>query len=548
MSPRLDIDALSPAELKSLVLKLLEEAAENQRTIGALRDELARLKGAPGRPDIKPSVKPDIKPSGMEKATEPQPATPGKDRRRGEVRAKLTINEERKLEADAPTGSRFKGYASFLVQDLVIRPHVTDFLRACWRTPDGKTVIAPLPPGVDGHFGPELRRLVLALYHQGQVTAGRLVTLLRGIGVLISKRQVVRLLIAGKQGFLDEARDGLRAGLTKSGWITVDDTGARHKGKNGYCTQIGNACFTWFGTTASKSRLNFLEVLRAGYGDYVVNDEALAYMRARSLAGPVIDLLSEHPDRWFADRAAWNAHLDRLGISALKVHPDPVRIATEGALWGSVKAHGFLPDTVIVSDDAGQFNVGQHGLCWIHDERLVHKLDTFTDAQRAAQRRIRGLIWLLYANLKAWRRHPSPERKAVLSARFDRIFGHKTGFATLDRLLTRQRANKSELLKVLERPDIPLHTNGSENDVRCQVTKRKISGGTRADVGRDCRDAFLGLNKTCGKNGIEFWDSLGARLKVPGCRHIPALAEIVSARPPPAAMIASAFAPVTYRG
>ena len=57
MSPRLDIDALSPTELKSLVLKLLEEAAENQRTIGALRDELARLKGAPGRPDIKPSVK-----------------------------------------------------------------------------------------------------------------------------------------------------------------------------------------------------------------------------------------------------------------------------------------------------------------------------------------------------------------------------------------------------------------------------------------------------------------------------------------------------------
>src|SRR5271155_83457 len=309
MSRPPDIDALTPAELKSLALQLLEAAAEDQRTIAALRDELARLKGGPGRPDIKPNVKP----SGMEKATEPKlEEPPGKDRRRGEVRAKLTINEERKLEADAPLGSRFKGYASFLVQDLVIRPHVTDFLRACWRTPDGKTVIAPLPPGVDGHFGPELRRLVLALYHQGQVTAGRLVTLLRGIGVLISKRQVVRLLIAGKQGFLDEARDVLRAGLTKSGWITVDDTGARHKGKNGYCTQIGNACFTWFRTTASKSRINFLELLRAGYDDYVVNEEALAYMRARALAGPVIARLSEHPDRWFADRAAWSAHLDRL--------------------------------------------------------------------------------------------------------------------------------------------------------------------------------------------------------------------------------------------
>ena len=102
-----------------------------------------------------------------------------------------------------------------------------------------------------------------------------------------------------------------------------------------------------------------------------------------------------------------------------------------------------------------------------------------------------------------------------MSARFDRIFGRKTGFATLDRLLARLRANKSELLKVLERPEIPLNTNGSENDIRCQVTKRKISGGTRSDAGRDCRYAFLGLSKTCAKLGIAFWDYLGARLRRP---------------------------------
>jgi hypothetical protein len=101
-----------------------------------------------------------------------------------------------------------------------------------------------------------------------------------------------------------------------------------------------------------------------------------------------------------------------------------------------------------------------------------------------------------------------------------------------NRLLARLRANKSELLKVPERPDIPLNNNGSENDIRCQVTKRKISGGTRSDAGRDCRDAFLGLYKTCAKLGIGFWDCLGARLDIPGCQQIPALAEIVSARAP----------------
>jgi len=124
---------------------------------------------------------------------------------------------------------------------------------------------------------------------------------------------------------------------------TVDDTGARHKAANGFCTQIGNAHFAWFGTTGSKSRLNFLALLRAGHDDYVINAEALAYMRERALATHVIARLIEHPDRCFAGHNDWNAHLEALGVSALKVNPDPVMVATEAALWGSVKAHGFLP-------------------------------------------------------------------------------------------------------------------------------------------------------------------------------------------------------------
>jgi hypothetical protein len=163
-----------------------------------------------------------------------------------------------------------------------------------------------------------------------------------------------------------------------------------------FCTQIGNDHFTWFGTTGSKSRLNFLQVLRAGHSDYVINDEAIAYMRERALAGPVIARLLDHPHRYFAGQAVWNAHLDALDISALRVTPDPVLIATEGALWGSIKARGFLPDAVIVSDDAGQLDVGLHALCWIHTECLVHKLDTFTDEHRAAQSGIRDLIWTYY--------------------------------------------------------------------------------------------------------------------------------------------------------
>ena len=125
------------------------------------------------------------------------------------------------------------------------------------------------------------------------------------------------------------------------------------------------------------------------------------------------------------------------------------------------------------------------------------------------------------------------QRKAALVAEFDRIFTSKTGFVTLDRLLARLHANKAELLKVLDRPEIPLHTNGSENDIRCHVTRRKVSGGTRSDLGRDCRDAFLALAKTCAKLNITFWDYLGARLTTPGAAIISPLPQLVLARAKP---------------
>ena len=164
----------------------------------------------------------------------------------------------------------------------------------------------------------------------------------------------------------------------------------------------------------------------------------------------------------------------------------------------------------------------------------MHKLETFTDQQYAVQQHLRGLIWWFYADLKAYQAAPTPRRRSELRARFDRIFLRTTGFVTLDRLLQRLHANKAELPMVLDHPAIPLHTNGSENDIRCQVTKRQVSGGTKTDTGRDCRDAFLGLAKTCQKLGIAFWNYLGARIGVAGAHAVPRLADIIRCRGQPA--------------
>jgi hypothetical protein len=517
-SPR--IDGLGLEELKSLLVQVLEDNARLKAEVAALREENGRLKGLKGRPQIKPS--------GMEQATQPEGKRERKIGRRGARRGKLTITETRIVKAaNMPADARFKGYEEFLVQDLIVQSTTVLLRRERWQLPDGSTVVAPLPAGITSHFGSELKRFVLAQYHQGQTTIPRLLALLEDLGVSMSKRQLVRLLSHGQEAFLDEARDVLRTGLQAASWITVDDTGARHKAKNGVCTQIGNDQFTSFTTTGSKSRLNFLELLNAGDTTHLVNDAGLAYMREHNLSGKVIDLLEAHTTRRFADRIAWTAHLAALGIAALDVHPDPVRIATEGALWGSIAAQGLLRGTVIVSDGAGQFDVGRHALCWIHGERLVHKLDAFTEDRQVAKEAIRDRIWKLYADLKAYARVPTPDAKAELAARFDVIFTTETGFVTLDRLLKRLLAQKADRLMVLERPDVPLHTNGSENDIRAHVTRRKVSGGTRSDIGRDCRDAFLSLMKTCAKQSIRFWDYLGARLGVPGTASVPRLADLI---------------------
>jgi hypothetical protein len=122
-----DLDLLSTAELKRLVVKQWEDLAELHRVVAAQREEIARLKNAPPRPNIKPSS--------MEQATNPKPP-PGSERRtRGDTRSKLSIDEERIIKlASPPPGARFKGTTSFLVQDLVIRRHVVDFPCERWLT------------------------------------------------------------------------------------------------------------------------------------------------------------------------------------------------------------------------------------------------------------------------------------------------------------------------------------------------------------------------------------------------------------------------------
>ncbi len=533
---------MTQAELIDLVRRLIGETARLQAElerrdgveagqraeIQTLKDEIARLKGLPPRPPYKPS--------GMEKATDrPERGAKGDEeeatkRRRGPGVSKLSVARTETLAVEAPMGLRFKGYEEITVQDLAVKAEATLYRRERWQTPDGKTLIAPLPAGIVGGCGPHLICLVLALHFQGEMTCDRIAALLAGLGLMISKRQVVRLVTAKLETFRAEDEAVLRTGLADSPFVTVDDTGARHAGKSCFTTHIGSDRFTAFRTGPGKSRLAFLSRLLGGAARYVINGAAIAYMRGADLPQDVIDRLAGHASLVFRTREDWMDHLRALGLADLRVTPDPVRAASEAALWGAIEAEGLLGQAVIVSDDAGQFRVGVHALCWVHADRLVHKLVPANDKQSNAVEIARRMIWWFYGRLKEYKLTPSAEQASLLRAQFDRIFRRRTGYATLDRLLKRLLGRKDELLRVLERPEIPLNTNASENDIRAFVTKRKISGGTVSDKGRQARDVMLGLAKTCMKLKIPFFNYLGARLCIPG-PEIPDLATLVSPAP-----------------
>ena len=397
-----------------------------------------------------------------------------------------------------------------MVQDLKLEAHNIRYRRKIYKTPNGEYVTGQLPPYLDGkHFSPDLIRFVLYQYYHCHVTQPLLLEQLHEIGTQISKGQLNNILIEGKQDFHREKDQILSAGLEVSAYVNVDDTGARHKGKNGYCTHIGNELFSWFESTESKSRINFLKLMRAGHSDFTINMDAVCYMQSNKLPQKPLQAIIKNLGMIFANYSQWNDFLDPNGI----VKDRHIQIATEGALIGSIIEHGISKHLVIVSDDAGQFNVLLHALCWIHANRAIDKIIAFTDQAKKDLDTVKDQIWQLYQDLKAYKDNPKQKDKKRLDNLFDEIFTQTTSSTSLNLALKRINNNKAELLLVLERPDIPLHNNGAENAIREYVKRRKISGSTRSDLGRKCRDTFTSLKKTCRKLGVSFWQYLKDRIE-----------------------------------
>jgi len=548
----LDDQNISPTALKAEILELRvicktliakneELAAKNEMLISKneeyagmilalreqvqlLKDEIAVLKGQKPKPKIPPNRlngnTPD--PSGKDKD--------GKGKRPGSAKrnktSNLEIDETRHIKLEnAPPGATFNGWSDYTIQELTIDKKVILFKLATYLDANGKLWSAPLPPEYrTGHFGPQLIAFCLYQYHQCHVTQPLLLEALREFGIDMSSGQLNIILIENKESYHLEKEAMLEPALRGAEYINTDDTGARHDGKNGYCTHVGGSLFSYFKSTESKSRINFLEVFRGAYTDYVISEEALEYMFEHGASDNLLNLLEDAPRKRFANLKKWTKHLSRLGIVTEKEQ----RLATEGALVGSLFSHGFHDDLVIVSDDAPQFALSLNALCWIHAERHYRKFIPVSDQVRLELDQVRDAIWSLYRDLKVYKTNPETDRKEALLKEFDRVFTMRTSSAALNDLIDRTRMNKEKLLRVLDYPHIPLHNNDSERDIREYVKRRKISGSTRSAAGRQARDTFTSLKKTCRKLGLSFWKYLQDR--VGGLGKIPSLSSIIRER------------------
>lgn len=488
---------------------------ENQR----LKDEIAILKKQKPRPKIPPNT---LEGSGSQDK-EKNAARRGKHPRKSKT-VQLVIHQTIMVKPESlPEGAIFKGFLKYTVQDIRIENNNTLYQLERWRLSDGSYVTGKLPKGIQGHYGIEVRAWAIKLHYECRVPEPLLLQMFRSIGVLISAGQLSRILIEDKDSFHQEKEEILPAGIAATGQIQVDDIGARHQGKSSYTTVIGNALFAFFSTNPSKSRVNFLQVLHGSKPQYLLNEDAWAYIFEQNPTSCLRHRLESVSSVIAINQKAWDLFLKQNGIESKGL----IRLATEGALFASLIEHGIPRDLRIHADDAGQFAIFINSLCWIHEERHYRKFQVFNAKTEQAIANVRRQIWELYKGLKAYKEMPSESEKIRLEREFDTLFQQTTPSTLLNERLALTYEKKDRLLLVLSCPTTPLHNNATETDGRAGVVVKKVSGGTRSEEGRDARDTFLSLIRTAQKLKVSFLDYLKDRLSE--ANKIPRFGDLIRA-------------------
>ena len=533
MLENLDLSAIHEENARQLVeilLNQIEELSASLRDarveIQQLRDEINRLKGEQGKPDIKGNVP---QPAVTNHSSEKERQTT-RERHKKSKKTSLVIHREEVATLDReslPADAIFKGHEAVVIQDIIFRAENVRFLKEKYYSPSAhKTYLAGLPTGYEGQFGPGIKALVPTLYFGGGMTEAKILELLGYATIQISPGQISHLLTKGQAAFHAESEAVFEAGLRSSPAQHLDDTSTRVNGQNENCHILCNPVYTAFRTRPHKDRLTILDVLRNGRPRiFLLNAEAWSYLDGLPLSKTAHQTLQNWTDGlvWaeldFITRL--NRDLPDLPVQQRKTILDAAAVAAYHAELG------FPVIQTLICDDAPQFNwlTPTKMLCWIHEGRHYKKLIPVVAHHQELLKDFLKRFWEFYHRLLDYREQPSQEAAIKLETKFDELFATQTGYRELDKRIAKTLLKKEALLLVLTHPELPLHNNPAELAARLRVRKRDISFGPRTEDGKNAWDTFMTLAATCKKLEISFYEYI--RDRITQAKSIPPLADLI---------------------
>ncbi len=524
--------------IEQLNLKVIELEAEKQK----LRDEINRLKGEQGKPDIKGNKK---KPLNKNYSSEKERKT-SKNHSKRKKKSEINLDRSEIVEypaAQLPEDAEFKGYEDVIVQDILLKTDNVLFRKQKFYSPQrGKTYLASLPAGYEGEFGPGIKSLVKSLYYGGNMTQGKLLELVEELGIVMSAGYLSNLLIKNLGELETEFNEVYREGLASSPWQHLDQTGARVAGVNYTTNIICNPLYTVYRTSRNKDRLSVLRVLQNTQElELILNEFAYELLVQLKLPTKWQKRLKLLPQETVLTEGQFNTlleqHLEKLSSGYRSRIQEAAAIAFyhQQSNWPVVRT--------LVCDDARQFKLltEELALCWVHEGRHYKKLNPLVAYHQQLLDKFLKAFWDYYRELLAYREAPSPQAAEKLRAEFDgegrsgfptmpnhrvdQLFDSNSGYQQLDERKQLTSAKISELLLVLDHPELPLHNNPAELGARTMVQRRNISYATQTLEGTKAWDIFMSLVATTRKLGISFFEYMRDRISQVG--NIPSLATMI---------------------
>jgi hypothetical protein len=536
MFDEIDLSNIQDENARQLIVRLMNlveavttDLRNAQVEIQRLRDENNRLKGEQGKPKIKPNTS---KPQQQNYSSEKE-RRKSKPRQKQAKKDKLEIHRKQMLTVDRdslPADAEFKGYEDVVVQDVIFRAENVCFHKEkFWSRSLGRSILAPLPLGYEGEFGPGLKALTVTLYFGGGMTEPKIRELYRNMGIQVSAGQLSNMLVKDQDVFHTEKQEMCEAGLASSPFQHIDQTGTRVNGENQNCTIVCNPVYTNYNTTPHKDRVSVLDALLNGRARcFRLNEEALGYLESVPLSKAMRTWLAAERSDQDLDEETFVKRLDTRWPNLATQQRQAILSAAAVAAY---HANEDIPLVqLLICDDAPQFNyiAEELALCWVHEGRHYKKLIPAFASHWKLLEEFREKFWDYYDELLAYQEHPTAEESTRLEVEFDRLISTCTGYDALDARIAKTREKKTSLLMVLQHPEIPLHNNPVELEARQRVRKRHISFGPRTHDGVKAWDTFMSLAATTKKLGISFHQYVHDRISK--ANQIPPLASLVEAR------------------